>query len=116
MYCLKCGKETQGNQVFCEGCLDGMDHYPVKPGTPIQLPRGPEQSAPKKTPPRKRPPTAEEQLASLRKSNRRLRRFALILLLALLVCGGILAYRLLQPEPAALPSAPIPTQIHHFIP
>lgn len=39
MYCLKCGNETEKEQVFCKHCLEVMDKYPVKAGTHIQLPR-----------------------------------------------------------------------------
>ena len=41
MYCLRCGKETPDNKVFCKSCLDSMDEYPVKPGQPIILPSRP---------------------------------------------------------------------------
>ncbi len=39
MYCLKCGKESEGTQVFCDHCLSVMDNYPIKPDTRVQLPR-----------------------------------------------------------------------------
>lgn len=38
MSCMRCGKETDENQVFCAECLADMERHPVKPGTPIQLP------------------------------------------------------------------------------
>ena len=38
MPCMKCGRKIKDRQVFCEECLAIMDTYPVKPGTPIQLP------------------------------------------------------------------------------
>lgn len=38
MYCIKCGKDTGSEHIFCDGCLDSMEKYPVKPGTPISLP------------------------------------------------------------------------------
>ena len=38
MNCLKCGKETAETQVFCENCLKTMDDYPIKPGTPVNIP------------------------------------------------------------------------------
>lgn len=38
MNCLKCGREIPDGSVFCSGCLEDMKKYPVKPGTPIQLP------------------------------------------------------------------------------
>ena len=41
MYCLRCGKETLENKVFCKSCLDSMEEYPVKAGQPIILPSRP---------------------------------------------------------------------------
>lgn len=45
MNCIRCGKETEENQVFCKECLQDMERHPVSAGTPIQLPnrenRGP---------------------------------------------------------------------------
>ena len=38
MSCMRCGKDTEDMQVFCAECLADMERYPVKPGTPIQLP------------------------------------------------------------------------------
>ena len=37
MGCLKCGKETDEKQVFCQSCSQGMEKHPVKPGTAVQL-------------------------------------------------------------------------------
>ena len=38
MNCVKCGKDTTENNVFCPECLAQMADYPVKPGTPVQIP------------------------------------------------------------------------------
>ena len=38
MSCMRCGKETEADNVFCNECLEDMKRHPVKPGTPIQLP------------------------------------------------------------------------------
>ena len=38
MNCVKCGKETTENNVFCPDCLAQMADYPVKPGTPVTIP------------------------------------------------------------------------------
>ncbi|MBQ3147669.1 MAG: hypothetical protein IJB91_08085 [Oscillospiraceae bacterium] len=38
MPCIKCRRKLEEGQVFCSSCLEGMEAYPVKPGTPIQLP------------------------------------------------------------------------------
>lgn len=42
MNCMKCGKETNGTNVFCDPCLAEMDHYPIKPGTKVLIPTRPE--------------------------------------------------------------------------
>lgn len=38
MSCLRCGKETTNEQLFCADCLAQMDRQPVKPGTPVYIP------------------------------------------------------------------------------
>lgn len=42
MPCIKCRRKLEEGQIFCASCLEEMKAYPVKPGTPIQLP--PQQS------------------------------------------------------------------------
>ncbi len=37
MSCLRCGKDTEEKQVFCESCRSGMEKHPVKPGTAVHL-------------------------------------------------------------------------------
>ena len=39
MDCMKCGRQTQGKNVFCKGCLAEMEKYPVKSDTPVVLPQ-----------------------------------------------------------------------------
>ena len=39
MNCMKCGRETENEQVFCQDCLQIMEKYPVRPGTVVLLPR-----------------------------------------------------------------------------
>ena len=67
MNCLKCGREIEEGQVFCNDCLVQMAKYPVKPGTAVQLPsRGSCRS--KKVHSRRRTKAApEEQLKALKK-------------------------------------------------
>ena len=65
MYCLRCGKETADNKVFCKSCLSSMDDYPVKPGQPIVLPSRPAPLPVKKSR-RAKPMNNEELLDSLR--------------------------------------------------
>lgn len=50
MNCMRCGRETSQQQVFCGKCLEDMARHPVKPDVAIHLPvRKP------KEPPRKQP-------------------------------------------------------------
>jgi len=88
--CIKCGKETQDGHIFCESCLTVMDAYPVKPDTAIHLPD--RQEAPKKAVPRKRVLTPEEQVERLKKANRRLRLYFLLLLLLFAASLAAVAY------------------------
>ena len=39
MNCMKCGRETRNEQVFCQDCLRVMQRYPVESGTVVFLPR-----------------------------------------------------------------------------
>jgi hypothetical protein len=65
MYCLRCGKETADNKVFCKSCLDTMEEYPVKPGQPIVLPSRPA-PVPAKKGRKSKPLSNDELLDSLR--------------------------------------------------
>jgi len=69
MQCTKCGRNIEGNAVFCNKCLDTMAQYPVKPGTVIQLPH--RKAAPaKKATSRKKVLPPEEQVIQQRKTIR----------------------------------------------
>ena len=99
MNCLKCGKDTKGEQVFCDSCLERMDAYPVRSDAPIHLPNhSTSQAAVKKAPPRKKALPAEEVIQQLKTVNRRLIWAVLALTLALGLCAGGLAYHLLNPQ------------------
>ena len=85
MNCVKCGRETGEDQVFCELCLKEMEDYPVKPGTAVHIPsRGPEEEVKKNHNKKKPVPTPAEQVVRLKKKVLRLR---LLLALVLLACG-----------------------------
>lgn len=98
MYCLKCGKDTQQDQVFCDSCLQTMEAYPVKPGTVVNLPKQDPMAAAKKSSHRKRLMTPDEQVIYLRKHLRRSRAFALILAALLVLSSGMLLYEILNPD------------------
>lgn len=96
MHCLKCGKEAQENQVFCEGCLEDMKKHPVKPGTPVQLPLRSERSQAKKPAHKGRSLPPEEQVTRLRKLVRRLTVAMVVLALVLCAVAAALAQTLLN--------------------
>lgn len=87
MYCMKCGREIQEGNVFCQDCLAEMEKYPVRPDTVVLLPRRREPFLIKK-PPKRHVPTPEEQLAVLRKCV-----MILTILLAVCVTAIILMFR-----------------------
>lgn len=88
MNCMKCGRDVESGQVFCQECRAEMEKYPVKPGTVVQLPRRREESVIKKMTRRRTPPTPEEQVKNLRKMVRGL----LGMILVLLVLVAVLLY------------------------
>ena len=87
MRCLKCGRQTEDEQVFCPQCLSQMEAYPVKQDIHIQLPNRPAESAPKKAGRKKAVLSPEEQLSLLKKRLRRLT--AALVVLALLLCAAL---------------------------
>ena len=67
MSCMRCGKETDAEQVLCAACLADMEKYPVKPEAVVLLPT---RSAPKVVPKKRPPISAETRIARLRRKNR----------------------------------------------
>ena len=90
MRCLKCGKETDRDQVFCDHCLGGMDAYPVEPGTHIHLPRNATAPAVRKPPSRKHVLSPEENVERLKKVSIWLTSIILVLSIALAVTAASL--------------------------
>ena len=98
MSCLKCGKKTNDERVFCDDCLSVMETYPVKPDVHVQLPTRPAVAAAKKSSRKRRAPTPEEQVAQLRIRVRRLRALVVVLMLLLGIIGVMLAHKVLNRE------------------
>ena len=98
MQCMKCGKKTEENQVFCESCLQVMDAYPVKPDTAIHLPNRNLMRPYIKGSHRKKAVAPEVQIARLKKTIRRLRIFSAILVLLFGLAAGYIVYSLTQPK------------------
>ena len=87
MNCVKCGRETAEEQVFCDVCLREMEDYPVKPGTAVHIPARNPVAEPRKAHPRRKPVLPpSEQIARLKKKLLRTRILAAVLLL---ICGGL---------------------------
>ncbi len=95
MSCLKCGKETAGNQVFCDNCLCVMELHPIKPDAKVSLPHREEAVIPRKST-RKRAQSPEEQLTSLHRLVRRLIVALALVSLLFCLCAAALAYTYLS--------------------
>ena len=65
MKCMKCGRETGQDQLFCDSCSAGMKDYPVSPDTVVQLPNIKARQPAKKAAARRRPASDPEQLRRL---------------------------------------------------
>lgn len=91
LFCMKCGKQTVDDQVFCDDCLEIMAQYPVKPETHVQLPNRPELAA-RKSAPRKKKLTLKEQNERLKKSLRVLTATLAVTLLAFAVTVSLLIH------------------------
>lgn len=87
MNCLRCGRDTAEQQVFCDTCLADMARHPVKPDVAIYLPNRKPKEAPKKNVhKRRREHTPEEMVVILRKRVRILA--ALVLILAMMLSAA----------------------------
>lgn len=96
MWCLKCGKDTKDEQVFCPQCLAGMEKYPVRPDVHIQLPNHNARGAAKRNVKKKRTLSPEETVDILRARNRRL----MVIILALVLLLGAAAFMLTHGDEA----------------
>lgn len=83
MGCIKCGRETVSEQVFCPECCAEMEKYPVRPGTVVQLPNRKHLTTTKKHT-KKRSTPLEEQVKMLTKRCRTLT-ILLIVVIAIVI-------------------------------
>ncbi len=67
MNCIKCGKDTKSEQIFCQRCLEVMEKYPVKSDVHVQLPSRVPSTHQKKSVRKRILLSADEQLEILRK-------------------------------------------------
>ena len=92
MGCLKCGKETRDEQVFCPRCMELMEAYPVKADMHIHLPHRALRADPGKASRKRRPASPEEKLKQMRKRQR----WLIAAIAALLVLIGLLTAQLIR--------------------
>lgn len=93
MECLKCGRQTSAKEVFCDECLKVMAANPVKPDTPVILPR---RDRTERRVPAKKQPKPEEIIAQLHKTIKGLWIAIAILGILLTACAGSLGVVLYQ--------------------
>ncbi len=86
MNCMKCGRELETEQVFCEECLLDMEKYPVPPGATVHLPPRRRETSGVRKQPRRRKLTPEEKVPILQKRIRILATALAIALLLLAAC------------------------------
>ena len=84
MNCMKCGRETTAEQVFCDECQLEMAKYPVKPGTVVLLPNRKDAGVVRKVS-RRRVLSTEEQVKYLRRTVRILASLLLVATLLILL-------------------------------
>ena len=90
--CMKCGRETKADAVFCEDCLEHMERHPVPPNTLVYVPSEKDRVAVKKHITVRPVVTAEEQIKRL---NKRIQTLGLLLALAL---GAVVFFGLLSAD------------------
>ena len=98
MGCLRCGAATEEHQVFCAGCRDTMQAYPVKPGTVVTIPTRP---AVEKRSSVKKEFTDKEYIILLKGMVRWLVTIIAVLAVLLCVAAGLLLQTLDQDVEAA---------------
>ena len=99
MQCLRCGRETEDEHVFCFLCEAAMMKHPVKPNTVVNIP---ERSVRSRNPQPRRQQRQEEENEQLHRTVMQLRLWVCMLMAALMLCVGVLTWQELSrdDEPA----------------
>ena len=81
MYCMKCGREVEGEEVFCTECMVQMEQEPIAMNASVKIPRQPPRDS------RSRRPLVhlEEEVKRLERSNERLRVWVILLATAVVL-------------------------------
>ncbi len=96
MGCLKCGRKTENNQVFCPACQEVMRQHPIKPGTIVHIPRRSAPTSDKTASETQWETTPAGQVDRLRRSVRWLTAAIVVLSLLLCITAGMLIRTLLH--------------------
>ena len=78
MNCMKCGREVEEGQVFCQECLAQMETEPIRISTPVHIPRQPT----KGTTTHHAVLHPEDEIRRLERANERLRVWVILLAMA----------------------------------
>ena len=96
MQCLKCGRKTEEQQVFCKDCLQAVSAYPISPTAVVHIPQRP--TAPVKLSYQKEH-SDTDTIAQMRVTIRWLTATVAVLSVLLCLLAGMLFYNLnKQPE------------------
>ena len=102
MNCLKCGRETTDDHVFCDSCREEMQRYPIRPETAVILPKRKKEVPIKKTRHHGRGPVSpEDQIRRLKHQRSWL--FSLLLACILCFAAAVTLALNLKPEEEHLP-------------
>lgn len=97
MHCLKCGREMEEGQVFCQDCLLDMGRHPVDPNAVVFVPKSGTSANQRKTS-RKRQRSPEEQVQKLKRKVRLLTVLTVLLfaLVTAMIFTVVLVYQRYQ--------------------
>ena len=90
MQCLRCGRETEDEHVFCFLCEAVMMKHPVKPNTVVTIP---ERSVRSRSTQPRRQQRQEEETEQLSRTIMQLRLWVCMLMAALMLCVGVLTWQ-----------------------
>ena len=97
MQCLRCGRETEGDQAFCFLCESLMVKQPVKPNTVVTIP---DRTARIRPAPIRKPVRQQEDTERLHRTILQLRLWVCMLMAALILCVGVLTWQELNRDEA----------------
>ena len=95
MQCLRCGRETEENHVFCFPCEAVMMKHPVKANAVVTIP---ERSVRSRNVQPRRQQRPEEDTDQLHRTIMQLRLWVCMLMAALMLCVGVLTWQELTRE------------------